>query len=60
MRRKYTWTNIEISVDGSIDCERASIMRRKGASIFVGGTSGIYRKGKDIHETIKQFRDCIK
>lgn len=57
---QHGYSNIEISVDGSVSCERASIMRKKGASIFVGGTSGIYQKGKDIYETIRTFKKCIK
>jgi hypothetical protein len=30
-----------------------------GADIFVGGTAGIYRKGMDIRDTIKEFRKAI-
>lgn len=53
--RKYLdehgYDNIEISVDGSVSCERARYMRSLGASIFVGGTAGIFKNGcllKDV------------
>ena len=49
----------EISVDGSVSCERAAYMAGLGASIFVGGTAGIYRKGMTLEETIPIFRKAI-
>ncbi len=51
--------NIEICVDGSVSCERAAYMRELGASIFVGGTSGIFRKGMDLKSTISSFKKAI-
>ena len=51
--------DIEISVDGSVSCERAKLMRGMGASIFVGGTAGIYRKGMTLDESIPLFRQAI-
>lgn len=63
MTRKYLdsmgYENIEISVDGSVSCERANKMAKDGASIFVGGTAGIYRKGMQLNETIPAFRQAI-
>jgi|SRR5574344_114250 ribulose-phosphate 3-epimerase len=62
--RKYLdsigYTNIEICVDGSVSAERAEYMRSKGASIFVGGTAGIFRKGMNLEETIPNFYNHIK
>ena len=62
--RRYLDTNgrpeVEISVDGSVSCERARLMRDMGASIFVGGTAGIYRKGMSLEESIPLFRQAIK
>lgn len=62
--RKYLdankFSNIEISVDGSVSCERARYMKQLGASIFVGGTAGIFRKGKSLDETIPEFYENIK
>ena len=54
------YDNIEISVDGSVSCERAKYMRQQGATIFVGGTAGIFRKGMRLEETIKAFKESIK
>lgn len=53
------YPDVEISVDGSVSCERAAYMRRLGASIFVGGTAGIYRKGMTLARSIPQFRQAI-
>ena len=36
------------------------LMRDMGASIFVGGTAGIYRKGMTLDESIPLFRQAIK
>lgn len=47
--------NIMISVDGSVSCERALYMKSLGASIFVGGTAGIFKKDKPLSETIFNF-----
>lgn len=54
------YDNIEISVDGSVSCERAKYMREQGASIFVGGTAGIFRKGMALSTTIPSFYDNIR
>ena len=53
------YPDVEISVDGSVSCERAAYMRRLGASIFVGGTAGIYRKGMTLAQSVPQFRQAI-
>ena len=51
--------DVEISVDGSVSAERASLMAQTGASIFVGGTAGIYRPGMALEETVPAFREAI-
>lgn len=51
--------NIEISVDGSVDWERASNMRNSGASIFVGGTKGLFKTGHPLAESIVKFKESI-
>lgn len=56
----HKFANIEISVDGSVSFERAKYMRQLGASIFVGGTAGIFRKGMSLDETIPEFYESIK
>lgn len=53
------YSNIEISVDGSVSWERANQSYLNGASIFVGGTKGIFKTGLDIASSIKQFRKNI-
>ena len=52
--------DVEIIVDGSVSPEGAREMAAMGASIFVGGTAGIYRKGMSLEETIPQFRIMIE
>jgi ribulose-phosphate 3-epimerase len=52
--------NIEISVDGSVSCGRAKYMRSLGASIFVGGTAGVFRSGMDLSTTIPMFFQSIE
>ena len=56
---QHSHTNIEISVDGSVSCERARYMRNLGASIFVGGTAGVFRKDMPLSETIPAFIESI-
>lgn len=51
--------NIRITVDGSVNSERAKAMAEMGADIFVGGTAGIYRDGFDVDHTIPIFRNAI-
>lgn len=53
------YSNILISVDGSVSKERAHAMAEMGADIFVGGTAGIYRKGMELSETVPQMREAI-
>lgn len=57
---EHKFQNIEISVDGSVSCERAKYMRQLGASIFVGGTAGIFRKDSLLDETVPAFIACMK
>ena len=56
---QHSHTNIEICVDGSVSCERARYMRNLGASIFVGGTAGVFRKDMPLSETIPAFIESI-
>lgn len=52
---KNGFGNIEISVDGSVSRERAKYMHEQGASIFVGGTAGIFIKDMELNVTVPQF-----
>lgn len=56
----HNYNNIEISVDGSVSIEKAIKMRKMGASIFIGGTSAIFKKDKPLNVTIKEFYTFVK
>ena len=51
--------DVLISVDGSVSVERAVAMYGMGARIFVGGTAAIYRKGMELSDTIRTFREKL-
>ncbi|MCR4565120.1 MAG: ribulose-phosphate 3-epimerase [Bacteroidales bacterium] len=51
--------DVLISVDGSVSVERAVAMYGMGARIFVGGTAAIYRKGMELSDTIRTFRETL-
>lgn len=55
----HGFSNIEIEVDGSVSRERAAYMFNLGASIFVGGTAGIFCKGIPLYETIPAFKESL-
>lgn len=56
---EHGYSDVLISVDGSVNCERAELMAAMGANVFVGGTAGIYRKGMSLDDTIPAFRAAI-
>jgi ribulose-phosphate 3-epimerase len=56
---KHGFNEVEICVDGSVSCERAKYMNDLGASIFVGGTAGIFRKGVDLEQAIREFQQSV-
>lgn len=53
------YDNIEISVDGSVDWNRARQMKQNGASIFVGGTRGLFKTGLPLEESITRFKESV-
>jgi ribulose-phosphate 3-epimerase len=55
----HKYENIEIAVDGSVSCEKAIQMKQLGASIFVGGTTAIFREGKTLQETVENFYKVV-
>ncbi len=55
--RGYDSVNIE--VDGNVNYEKAPLMRKAGADIFVVGTSSILGPG-DLTENIIKFRTLLK
>lgn len=54
------YENIEISVDGSVNWDRAAQLHKNGASIFVGGTKGIFKTGQTIADSVVNFKNCIR
>lgn len=48
-----------ISVDGSVNLERASQMSKMGANVFVGGTAGVFKKDLSLYETVPAFYSSI-
>ena len=57
---KHNFDNIEIAVDGSVSAERAEYMKNLGASIFVGGTAGIFKKDLPLEETVANFKAHLR
>lgn len=53
------YKDIIISVDGSVSCERAKMLRNLGAEIFVGGTKGLFKTGEPLNRAIPKFRNAI-
>ena len=53
------YENVSIEVDGNVNYEKAPLMRRAGADIFVVGTSSILGPG-DLTENIIKFRSILK
>ena len=51
--------DVEILVDGAVSPKGARTMAGYGASVFVGGTAGIYRKGMALEETLPYFKTMI-
>jgi len=51
--------DVEISVDGGVSAALAKAMSQDGASIFVGGTSGVFRKDMLFEDAVKIFYEHI-
>lgn len=50
---------IEIQVDGNIGENTIPKCLKSGASMFVGGTSSVYKKGTALKENVKEFRGMV-
>ena len=48
-----------IEVDGNVSFENATRMSKKGADIFVAGTSSLFRKDMTFDEAVKKFKDSV-
>lgn len=54
-------SDIRIEVDGNITPQNGKILREIGASIFVCGTSAIFKGSIDKYSSnIESFRECVK
>ncbi len=52
--------HIEIQVDGNVSFENIPAMLKAGATMLVGGTSSIFRKGYEIKQSVHQMKELIK
>lgn len=50
---------MDIQVDGNISLENAAMLRKAGATIFVGGTSSLFTKDGNLEENIARLRAVI-
>jgi ribulose-phosphate 3-epimerase len=57
---KRGFSHIPIEVDGNVSFENAAKMRKKGAEIFVAGSSSVYRKDMDFDEAVRRLREAIR
>ena len=55
----HGYDEILIEVDGSVSDERAEKLKNYGASMFVCGTSSVFKKGEHFMDTVSSFRKCI-
>ena len=53
------YQNIIIEVDGSVSPERAKTLKQYGASMFVCGTSSLFKKDVSFKEAVENFRVSI-
>ena len=54
------YTHIPIEVDGNVSFENARLLSEAGASIFVGGTSSIFKKDLSFDDAIARLRESIE
>lgn len=54
------YTHIPIEVDGNVSFENARLLSDAGASIFVGGTSSIFKKDLSLDDAIARLRESVE
>lgn len=54
------YKDIVISVDGGVSVERAKKLSKDGVDVFVGGTSGLFRKDMTLEKSIETLRNAIE
>ena len=57
---EHGYKEILIEVDGSVSNERAEILKNYGASMFVCGTSSVFKKNQRFNNTVSLFKESIK
>lgn len=53
------YNNIIISVDGGVSNERAEMLAKNGVDVFVGGTSGLFKKNQPMKTNVENFRKSL-
>ncbi|NPV53164.1 MAG: ribulose-phosphate 3-epimerase [Firmicutes bacterium] len=48
--------DISIEVDGNINARTIPLLARAGANVFVGGSSGLYRKDVELSQAVREMR----
>lgn len=56
---EHGYGEILIEVDGSVSNERAEKLKNYGASMFVCGTSSVFKKGEKLLNTVSTFKRSI-
>ncbi|WP_294431700.1 ribulose-phosphate 3-epimerase [uncultured Treponema sp.] len=57
---EHGYKDIIIEVDGSVSNERASILKNYGSSMFVCGTSSIFKKDIDFKTSVNKFKESVR
>ena len=52
--------NIHIQVDGNVSMENIPLMLEAGATMLVGGTSSVFRKGHSIRDSVETIKSLIE
>ncbi|MGN0802011.1 MAG: ribulose-phosphate 3-epimerase [Candidatus Faecivicinus sp.] len=50
---------VRIEVDGNVSFENGVKMRAAGADMLVCGTSSIFRRGADVQQNVRRFRELL-
>ena len=48
-----------IAADGNVNIETIPVLAKHGATMLIGGTSGLFLKDKPLSETAKEMRDVL-
>jgi Pentose-5-phosphate-3-epimerase len=48
-------SSVRIQADGNVSCQMVRMLKEAGATIFTGGTSGLFLKGQSVQENLKSL-----